>query len=663
VGKGVEEGTVVWTPGRAAFERSNLARFIAWLRNERCLVKDGYHDLWRWSVDDPEAFWGAAWDYFDVQATTRYTRVLSDVSMPGARWFEGASLNFAEHLLRGRGDRVAIVFGNERGDLGLLTFDELRSEVANVQRGLDALGLGRGDRVAAYMPNIRETAVAFLAAAGLGAIWSSCSPEMGTGAVVDRFGQLEPKLLLAVDAYHFGDTLFDRTEELETIRKKLSCVERTVVLPAGGSVDGEWLAWGNAFSNSGDTVPTFVAVPFDHPLWVVYTSGTTGIPKGFVHGHGGILMESLVQSAFHFDLGPGDRFFWFSTTSWVMWNIVVTALAVEAAPVLFDGSPVHPDKAALWRFAERAGVTFFGTSAAFIQANMKSRVRPRKTASLSRIRQVGLTGSPLPPAGFAWIEEEVRLGVFIANVSGGTDVCGGLASATQLLPVRAGELQAPALGVRLEAYDEEGQSVVGEVGELVVTAPMPSMPLFFWNDPNGDRYRESYFDVFPGVWRHGDWVKITEEGSCVIYGRSDATLNRGGIRMGTSEFYRVVEELPAIQDSLIVDLGERGREDRLLLFVVLADGRELDETLAEEIRTVLRRQLSPRHVPDEIIAVLEVPRTLTGKKLEVPVKQILLGRPLSATANPDVMANPESLRPFVEYGGFGGQTSPDAGAG
>jgi acetoacetyl-CoA synthetase len=632
----VQEGTVVWTPGPEALEESQTARFLAWLRERRGLEFDGYFALWRWSVDDPEGFWAAVWEYFDVRSTP-YSRVLADDSMPGARWFEGATLNFAEHLLRAPGDETALVFGDESGDLGRLTYGELRSGVAAVQQGVKRLGVERGDRVVAYMPNIRETAVACLAVTGLGAIWSSVAPELGTRAVLDRFGQLEPKLLLAVDGYTFGGKYFDRSADLAVIRESLPSLERAVALGDD---------WDEAFPPT-DAEPELVPVPFDHPLWVVYTSGTTGMPKGIVHGHGGILLESLVQSAFHLDLGPGDRFFWFSTTSWVMWNIVLGSLAVGAAAVLFDGNPMHPDPGALWRFADRAGATFFGTSASFVQANMKAGIHPREGANLDRIRQVGLTGSPLAPEGFSWIQDEVKPGVFIANISGGTDVCGALAGSSQLLPVRAGELQAPALGARLEAWDEEGRPVVDEVGELVVTAPMPSMPVRLWNDPDWSRYRESYFDVYPGVWRHGDWVKITPHGSCVVYGRSDATLNRGGVRMGTAEFYRVVEELPWVQDSLIVDLGEKGREGRLLLFLV-TDGGELGEEREQELRALLRTQLSPRHVPDEIHAVAEVPRTLTGKKLEVPVKRILLGRPAGQAANPDVMANPESLDYFTQ---------------
>jgi acetoacetyl-CoA synthetase len=577
--------------------------------------------------------------------------VLATRTMPGARWFEGAQLNFAEHLLRRNDNGAAIIHGSESEPPATISMMTLRARVGAAQRGLLELGVRRGDRVVSYMPNIPETVVAFLACAGIGATWSSCAPDFGTRAVLDRFRQLEPTVLLAADGYRFGRHRFGRMTEVEQLAEGLPSLKATVVLPLLETSPSlarvrRGRSWGDVMEEGSE--PTFLPLPFDHPLWVVYSSGTTGSPKGMVHGHGGILLESMKQTVLHFDLGPEDRFLWFTTTGWVMWNILVGGLVSGAAIALYDGSPASPDMLALWRFAALAGITYFGTSAAFVQACMKAGINPGAELDLSRIRRIGSTGSPLVPEAYQWLMEKTRPGLPVSSVSGGTDICGGFLSSSPLLPVHAGELQCAALGVDVQAYDETGNPVTGEVGELVVTQPMPSMPIYFWDDADGRRYHESYFDTYPGLWRHGDWLQMTDRGTGVIYGRSDATLNRGGVRMGTSEFYRVIEELPEVADSLVVDLSELGRPGRLLLFVVPAGDSIVDEKLVGNLKTLLRKEVSPRHVPDEILQIAAVPRTLNGKKLEVPVKRILNGVPVDRAVSLGAVVNPESLQAFVE---------------
>ncbi len=629
---------------------------MQWLDGHKQIDVRDYRSLWRWSVDRPAEFWRAAWEYYAVESSTPIRRVMSDDPMPRTRWFEGATLNFAERLLDGDPGRTAVVYGSEAGDAAEVSLGELRRHVASVQIGLKELGVEPGDRVVALLPNSLEAIVAFLAVSGLGAIWSSCSPDFGPAAVVDRFGQLQPKVLLAADGYRYDGRFFDRSEALTAIAHEIPSLRAIVRLghpdsPAVSITGAGWLDWSEVFWDRGETDPTFARVPFETPLWVVYTSGTTGLPKGLVHSHGGILLESVVQSGLHLDLTPRDRFFWFTTTGWVMWNIVLGALSVGAAAVLYDGNPAFEDGSAIWRFAEQSGLTFFGTSAAFVQAQMKSkRARPRDMYDLSQIRQVGCTGSPLSPEGFDWIEDSIKPGVFIANISGGTDVCGALASSSRLLPVYAGELQCPALGVKLEVFDEDARSIDVGVGELVVTAPIPSMPIRLWNDPKFARYTASYFDTYPGVWRHGDRIEVTERGTYVIHGRSDATLNRGGVRMGTSEFYGVVEQaIPAVRESMVVDVRVPGDRTSLILLIALDEGAVLDAGLQQLIKDTLRVELSPRHVPDEIVCVPAVPRTINGKKMEIPVKRILEGQDPETVATPDAMANPESLGPIVEY--------------
>ncbi len=602
-------------------------------------------------MTDLDAFWSSIWDHFGVRSSRRYDRVLARDTMPGASWFPGAELSYAEHALARRDDHPALIARSETRGLensATLTYAELARQVAAARAGLARLGVTRGDRVVAYLPNIPEAVIALLATSSLGAIWSSCSPDFGTRAVVDRFSQLDPKVLLGVDGYRYGGRDFDRTRELADIERALPSLTATIVLPylrpdTTVARTRSRMSWAELASESAPL--EFAQLPFEHPLWVLYTSGTTGLPKGLVHSQGGILLEHLKAIALHQDLGADDRFFWFSTTGWMMWNYMLGILPLGGTAVLFDGSPAYPDMETLWRFAADVGVTYFGTSAAFIQACMKADVAPRQK-DLSRVRAVGSTGAPLSSQGFNWIVDALGRSVPVGSVSGGTDVCTAFLQSCPLLPVRAGELQCAALGAKVEAYAADGKPVVGEVGELVITRPLPSMPVYLWNDPDGKRYRASYFDVFPGVWRHGDWIRFNADGSSVIYGRSDATLNRGGVRMGTSEFYRIVEQLPEIKDSLVVEVG--GDNAELVLFVVLAPDAKLDDALRRLINETLRRELSPRHAPDRILAVPEIPKTLNGKKLEVPVKRLLMGQPLAGAVSEGAVANPASLGVLVE---------------
>jgi acetoacetyl-CoA synthetase len=649
--KPAADGELLWTPPEALTSAATITRYMEWLRQQRGLPFDTYTELWRWSVSDLEGFWSSIWEFFDVRDHAPFRQVLAERRMPGARWFPGAELNYAEHALRRRDGHVAVVFRSESGAARELTYAELAEQVGAMAAGLRSLGVRRGDRVAAYLPNIPETLVAFLATASLGAVWSSCSPDFGIRAVVDRFQQIEPRILFAVDGYRYGGNAFDRMEEVRQIQAELPSLEATVVVPyLTEQPDTEPLArvrrWRDLLAEPAEL--QFEPVPFDHPLWILYSSGTTGLPKAIVHGHGGIVLEHLKSLGLQMDLQPDDRLFWFTTTGWMMWNLIIGNLLLGSTVVLYDGSPAYPDPYALWRLAEVTRITYFGTSASYIQSCIKADLHPAREVDLSRVRALGSTGGPLSPEGFRWVYEAVKRDIWLGSVSGGTDVCTAFVGSCPLLPVHSGEIQCAYLGANVAAFDETGQPVVGEVGELVLTEPMPSMPLFFWNDPDGTRYRESYFERFPGVWRHGDWIKVTDRGSYIIYGRSDSTLKRGGVRMGTSEFYRVVAEIPEVLDSLVVDLGGLGSEDALLLFVVLKDRAVLDDGLKRRINQVLRTELSPRHVPDEIWAVPQIPTTLNGKKLEVPVKRILTGTAMDRAVSQGAVANPDALRFFVD---------------
>jgi acetoacetyl-CoA synthetase len=644
----------LWEPQAELVERARLTEYMRWLAAERGLELGDYDELWRWSVEDIEGFWASIWDFFEVQADGGYDRVLGKREMPGAEWFAGARLNYAEHVFAGKKDaEPAILHASELRELDQLSWGELRAQVAAVAASLRELGVERGDRVVAYVPNIPEAIVAFLATASIGAVWSSCSPDFGSASVIDRFAQIEPKVLFAVDGYRYGGKDFDRRDVVAELQAAMPSLARTVVLPyldpdPDLSPLRDATRWDELLAAGEGAELGFERVPFEHPLWVLYSSGTTGLPKAIVQGQGGILLEHLKKLHLHVDAHPGDRLFWFTTTGWMMWNFLVSGLLTRAAIVLYDGSPGHPDMSVLWDLADRAEVTMFGTSASYIAACMKAGAEPAAGRDLSRLKAVGSTGSPLSPEGFDWIYEQLGEDTWLFSTSGGTDLCTAFVGGTPLLPVYRGELQARALGAAVEAWDEEGSSVIDEVGELVVTEPMPSMPVYFWGDPDGSRYRASYFEQYPGVWRHGDWIEITSRGTAVIYGRSDSTINRSGIRMGTSEIYRAVLGIDAIVDALVVDIPRSSTEGWMPLFVVLREGTELDDDLRREIARRVREHCSPRHVPDEVFSIVEVPRTLSGKVLEVPVKRILMGTPAEKAASRDSLANPTALDYFAE---------------
>jgi acetoacetyl-CoA synthetase len=616
-----------------------------------------YPDLWRWSVDDLEAFWNSIFDYFRVEYDGERGPALASREMPGAEWFPGVRLNWAERAFAGKADgQVAILHASELRELEEITWGELRRQVGGVAAGLRSLGVEKGDRVVAYLPNILEATVAFLATASIGAVWSSASPDFGAGSLIDRFAQIEPKVLIAVDGYRYGGKDFDRTPVVRQLQEAMPSLEHTVLLPyldpearadSGSAALENVTRWDDLLASGEGAELTFERVPFDHPLWVLYSSGTTGLPKAIVQGQGGILIEQLKKMHLHTDAKPGDRLFWFTTTGWMMWNFIVSGLLTEAAIVLYDGNPGFPDMGALWDLAEKAGITMLGTSAAYISACMKAGEEPGTGRDLSRLKAVGSTGSPLAPEGFDWIYEHVGADTWLFSTSGGTDLCTAFVGGVPTLPVYRGELQARALGASVESWDPQGQPHTGEVGELVITAPMPSMPLYLWNDPDGERYRESYFEMFPGTWRHGDWIEITDRGTAIIYGRSDSTINRGGIRIGTAEIYRAVLESDDITDALVVDLPKEGTDGVIELFVVLREGAELTDDLRKQLARSIRERCSPRHVPDDVTAIASVPRTLSGKVVEVPVKRILMGADPTKVVSRDSLANPEALDYFV----------------
>ena len=668
----------IWTPSPLRISHSRLQHYMHWLARERGLEFADYPALWEWSVAHLEEFWQTIWDYFALRSSVPHTSVLQDRSMPGTRWFEGARLNLAEQVFRfhapgdagddADGDHVAIIAQSELRPMSRLSWRAMQRQITAIANTLRALGVGPGDRVVAYLPNIPEATLAFYACASIGAIWSSCSPDMGSASVLDRFRQIDPVVLIAVDGYRYGGKDFDRMAVVDAMQAALPTLQQVILLPyldpdASRPYAMPWQALLTHPAAHAQPIH-FEQVPFDHPLWILYSSGTTGMPKPIVQGHGGSLIEGVKGHALQLDLGPEDVFHWFSTTGWIMWNAQITGLLVGATICLYDGNPGYPDLGTLWRFAEQAGVTFFGAGSAFYANCMKAGIAPARLADLHRLRSVGATGSPLAIEGYEWIYREVGTDLMLAAISGGTDVAASFVGACPILPLYAGEMQCRCLGVAVHAMDANGNPQIDSVGELVVTQPMPSMPLYFWNDAGGKRYFESYFDHYPGWWRHGDWLRITPRGGAIIYGRSDTTINRHGIRMGTSEIYRVVEDLPEILDSLVVDLEHLGQPSWMPLFVVLRAGSTLDPALTARINQAIRTMLSARHVPDAIFAVAEIPRTLTGKKMELPVKNLLLGMPVEKIANRDAMANPASLGFFVDLTArrAGVDAGEDAGA-
>ncbi|MGW2057676.1 acetoacetate--CoA ligase [Streptomyces sp. NPDC001840] len=642
----------LWQPDPDRIAAARVTRFQAWAAERYgAPAEGGYAALHRWSVDELDTFWKAVADWFEVRFSTPYRQVMGDRTMPGAQWFPGATLNYAEHALRtaedpARAHDPAILYMDETHEQLSVSWSELRRQVLSLATELRALGVRPGDRVSGYLPNIPQAAIALLATAAVGGVWTSCAPDFGARSVLDRFQQVEPVVLFTVDGYRYGGKEHDRTGTVAELRRELPTLRAVVHVPLLGTPapEGalEWSALTAGAARSDEAV--FEQVPFDHPLWVLYSSGTTGLPKAIVQSQGGILLEHFKQLGLQFDLGPEDRFFWYTSTGWMMWNFLVSGLLTGTTIVLYDGSPGHPAVDAQWGVVERTGTTVFGTSAAYVMACRKADVHPGRDHDLSRVTCVATTGSPLPPDGFRWLHDAVAEDLWIASVSGGTDVCSCFAGAVPTLPVHIGELQAPGLGTDLQAWDPQGKPVIGEVGELVVAEPLPSMPVRFWNDPDGSRYRDSYFEMYPGVWRHGDWITVTDRGSVIIHGRSDSTLNRQGVRMGSADIYEAVERLPEIRESLVIGLEEPDGGYWMPLFVHLAPGAVLDDALRTRVKETIREQLSPRHVPDEIIEVPGIPHTLTGKRIEVPVKRLLQGTALAKAVNPGSVDNLDLLR-------------------
>lgn len=645
---------MLWTPSLEFFQQSNLTRYTKWLKEKHGLSFNDYTALWQWTVDDPAAFWETVWHYFDIVSYSPYSAVMSAEPMPHTRWFEGATLNYAEHVFRNKtAERPAILFAAEGKDIQTISWNELENQTAALQTFFRQSGIESGDRIAAYIPNIPQATIALMATLSLGAVWSSCSPDFGAGSVLDRFQQIAPKILIVVDGYTYNGKPYDRMEEIKAINEQLPSVEKVIIIPylnkqpdTGGM--GPVFLW-DAVMKTPSSQLEFTPVPFSHPIWILYSSGTTGIPKAITHSQGGMLLEHLKYLSLHNNVHVGENFFWFSTTGWMMWNFVQASLLVGATIVLYDGSPAFPKLDILWKLAEELPIHHFGTSAPYLIACMKAGLRPGQQFNLTALQSVSSTGAPLPPEGFDYVYENIKADVWLCSMSGGTDVCTAWVGGVPWRPVYEGEIQCRCLGCAMYAYDEEGNVLEDEVGEMVITKPMPCMPVYFWNDEDFKRYESSYFEMYPGVWRHGDWLRITPRDGVVILGRSDTTLNRQGVRMGTAEIYRVIDKIPEIKDSLIVNLELPQGGDYMPLFVLMNEGEELTEAKKNKIKQNLREACSPRHVPDQIIAVPDIPYTISGKKMEAPVKRILMGQSIEKAANKGAMRNPDSLDFFITF--------------
>lgn len=644
---------LLWSPPEAFRKTSNLQHYIDWLYQNKSIKFEDYQSLWEWSTTEVPDFWESLWEYFKVIDYEGYDTVLSGDKMPYYSWFEGSKLNYAEHVFRNATSAYpAIIYKAEGTDLKTMSWELLKKQVAAVQDYLKEVGIGPGDRVVAYLPNSPEATVAFLAVNSIGAVWSCCSPDFGVSSVIDRFSQVTPKVFITIDGYRYGGKDHDKMGIISRIKEGLPTLESTVLIPylnkkATTAALSDSVLWQDILQSSAES-PEFTAVPFDHPIWVLYSSGTTGLPKAITHSQGGILLEHLKYLTFHNNVKQGDRCFWYTTTGWMMWNYIQSALLCGGTVVLYDGSPTWPQADELWQFAAAAKINHFGTSAGYIVNNMKGGFSPKADYDLSDLTSIGSTGSPLPPEGFDWVYAAIKKDLWLTSISGGTDICSAFVGGNPLWPVYAGEIQCRALGCKLQAYNEAGESVFDEVGEMVIEEPMPSMPVYFWDDPQYERYLSSYFELFPGKWRHGDWTKITPRYGVVIYGRSDATLNRGGVRIGTSEVYRAVDLIPEISDSLIICLERPGGNYYMPLFVVLGSGHLLDDDLKDKIKRTIRNEFTPRHVPDEIIAIEQVPYTISGKKTEAPVKKILMGKNIETAINKDALKNPEALDFFIK---------------
>jgi acetoacetyl-CoA synthetase len=637
---------LLWSPTDEFKQNSNLHHYMQWLQDTKNLSFENYHALWQWSVTQTDDFWVSLFEYFDILHDGQTSPVSDHVPMPKTAWFPNVQLNYAEHIFRKETSTPAIIFQSENSFRNI-SWPELKLATTSLQQLLLSQGVEVGDRIAGYLPCIPEATIGLLATTSLGAIWTSCSPDFGTQAVVDRFAQVEPKVLIAVDSYAYGGKTFDKTEVIDTLIRVMPSLKCVVLISEKESTNKseKIFYWKNLQTPNAPL--KFVRVPFSHPLWILYSSGTTGLPKAIMHSQGGILLEHLKYGAFHNDYKPGERCFWYTTTGWMMWNYIHGSLLAGATMVLYDGSPAYPNLEVLWKFTQDHSINHFGTSAGFILANQKAETSPNQF-NLKSLLSIGSTGSTLPVEGFDWVYKNIKSDVWLTSMSGGTDVCSAFVGGNPLWPVYGGEIQCRALGCSLEAFDENGKSVVDEVGEMVITKPMPSMPVRFWNDPDFKRYTESYFEMFPGVWRHGDWTKITPRYGVIIYGRSDATLNRGGIRIGTSEIYRAVDKVQEVRDSMIICIEKDGGEFWMPLFVILKEGVELNDALKREINSVIRSENSPRHVPDEIISVPDLPYTVSGKKTETPVKKILMGKDPKQVVNAGSLRNPESMNFFIQ---------------